>query len=219
MRWMGILLSVVMFGMVPGADGAEQQASGLDPGERYLTGPQGPYRGLVLDDATGLPLARALVLAVWKRQEAQDPGQRHLVAIRETETDAQGQFVLDGASVEVPPPPLLLVPRLVIYARGYTPYPEEPRFPLGAPATPFRGAGQVVRLLPARGEEPRTMAANIFFATLSGLLGYFGLLDAKSLPPGHPPLELLNQMTLAELEYFGIKGPDSTPRTGSAQPK
>ncbi len=63
-----------------------------------LTGPgcAGTVKGQVVDAETGQPIEGAIVLGVWTRV-AGLPGLHHheLVAVRETETDARGRFMLE----------------------------------------------------------------------------------------------------------------------------
>jgi len=60
------------------------------------TGCGGTPKGQVVDAETGQPIQGAVVLGVWTRV-AGLPGLHHheLVAVKETETDAQGRFALE----------------------------------------------------------------------------------------------------------------------------
>ncbi len=60
------------------------------------TGCAGSIQGQVLDAQTGKPIAGAIVLGVWTKQEGMF-GQysTKLVGVREAETDAEGRFVLE----------------------------------------------------------------------------------------------------------------------------
>ncbi len=168
--------------------------------EPYLRGPEGPYRGKVMDAETGHPLAEALVLAVWQKEDVQLDGFRQFVAARETLTDATGAFVIDGAAIEASPPLLALPPRFIIYADGYTPFPPSRRAPPGVPAATFRGPGGTVRLHRVRTEDERILAFNTFVALLSA----FQIHDLDPPPPGTPRLMALHRAILREFERHGF---------------
>lgn len=168
--------------------------------EPYLRGPEGPYRGKVVDAETGQPLADAMVLAVWQSEDVQIDGFHQFVAARETLTDATGAFVIDGAAIEASLPLLALRPRFIIYADGYTPFPPSRRAPPGAPAATFRGPGGTVRLHRVRTEDERILAFNAFVALLMAL----GIHDLDPPPPGTPRLVALQRVILREFERHGF---------------
>lgn len=60
------------------------------------TGCAGTLKGQVVDAQTGNPIAGAVVLGVWMKYVGL-PGLEHsqLVGVKETETDAEGRFVLE----------------------------------------------------------------------------------------------------------------------------
>ena len=62
------------------------------------TGCAGTLKGQVVDAQTGQPIEGAVVLGVWTKY-AGFPGLQHteLVAVKETETDAEGRFALETA--------------------------------------------------------------------------------------------------------------------------
>lgn len=150
---------------------------------------QGPYRGRVVDAVTGQPLADAVAIVVWEHEHPEIPGQRQAGAVRSVLTDVRGEFTIDGGGVERDPREVQLEPRIVVWKPGYTPYPPERRRPPGAPATPFAGAGGVVRLAPARDATARVESFNTFVDAMSG----FGLL-------GYGPPEL-QRLVSEELRY------------------
>lgn len=164
--------------------------------EPYLQGPQGPYRGKVVDARTGTTIPGALVLVVWQEDHE---GRPVTFAAREAQTDAEGSFRIDGTDVEARPPLFALPPRLVIFAHSYFPLPEVPRWPLGEPSGRFRGQGNVVRLRPTGDEEERIIAFNAFISIISGFQ-LFGDVDKLN-----PPLHLLGRVWLKEMENFGFR--------------
>lgn len=119
-------------------------AAQAEQSEPYLTGPQGPYRGRVVDAETGKPLPGALVVAIWQAEDAQFKKVRHFVAAREVLTNAAGDFILDASAIETNLRPRALPPRFFIYAPGYMAFPKD--WKDGAPATSFIRSGSVVRL-------------------------------------------------------------------------
>lgn len=137
---LGALVLLVGFLLAPGAVTVAQ----AQQPEPYLTGPQGPYRGRVLDAETGKPLPGALVVAIWQAEDAQFKEVRRFVAAREVLTNAAGEFLLDASAVETNLPPRALPPRLFIYTPGYVAFPND--WKGGALAASFTRAGSVVRL-------------------------------------------------------------------------
>lgn len=169
--------------------------------EPYLHGPQGPYRGRVVEATTERPIADALVVFIWQREDVQIDGFRNFVAAREGATDPTGTFVLEADAIETTPPFLARPPRVIIYAPGYLPFPETRMAPGGASSLPFRGDGMVVALRPARTEEDRIRSFNTFIALLSRFR-LFEVVEAP--PPSHPPLGLVKQAIREEFAHFGF---------------
>lgn len=178
-------------------------AWGKGPAEDYLRGPQGPYRGKVVDAETHQPIQGAVVVVVW--QQENDHGVRVTFAALEGLTGPIGEFRVDGTVVETKPPLLALPPRFVIFAQGYTPLPETRQFPIGAPASLFRGEGSTVALRPTRTEEERIVSFNTLVHMLSGLHIWGDWPDLKpGVPEEHSGLVLLGQVMLREFEHFGF---------------
>lgn len=181
------------------APGGASAAEAQQP-EPYLTGPQGPYRGRVVDAETGKPLPGALALVVWEIEDVQITGQRSVIAVREVLTDASGQFVVEAAAIETRPPLLALPPRLFISAHGYMPFPEELRHPLGTPAARFRDEGSSVGLRPSRTEEERIMSFNILWKATQWASRVSAV---EPLPEGQPRFLLLSAFLRQSLENMG----------------
>ncbi len=182
------------------------------PAEDYLHGPQGPYRGKVVDAETRQPIQGALVVVVWLKENVQSGALVDFVAARELLTGPTGEFVVDEPAIETTPPLLARPPRFVIFAHGYTPFPETRTHPAGAPSSLFRGQGTTVPSRPARTEEERIVSFNTFFITISSGLGLGG--DLSQYFPGQPRLVLLEQAILREFEHFGF-----VERGGHLEPK
>ena len=155
----------------------------------------GPYRGLVVDDRTDLPLPSAAVIILWQRLDGHGQGLRRLSAAREAFTDERGEFVHDVKALEQRLAPRSFAARLIVFRPGYAPLPSSPRlFPPGVPAGRFAEAGAVVRLVPVRDYEARAAAFSTFIAMLSA---------AQLFPPAELPetAELLR----SELESLGAR--------------
>jgi len=115
--------------------------------ERYLKGPRGPYRGKVIDAETKQPLAGAAVVATWSREKVELFHLRTVrYAVRETLTDADGEFLLDAGDVERNAPPKTLRPYFVIFYPGYGSFPDYQVAPEGFLGGIFEGAGTTVEL-------------------------------------------------------------------------
>jgi len=125
-------------------------------GERFVNGQKGTYRGRVLDAETGLPLAGAVVVAVWRRDRVMPLGGRsEHYAAREALTDENGDFVLEANDVERSAPRRTLRPHFTIFSPSY----GRPRGIAGTPSTPpytfYEGAGHTVELPRLRTREER----------------------------------------------------------------
>jgi hypothetical protein len=163
----------------------------------------GPYRGVVVDDRTGLPLPSAAVIILWQRVDDEVPGLRRLSGAREAFTNEHGEFVHDVASVEVRLPPGTLAARIVVFRPGYAPLPSQPQlFPPGVPAARFTDAGASARLAPVTDYEDRAEAFNTFVAMLSA---------AQLFPPTELPET--SELIRFELERLGAR-PMKPPSSG-----
>jgi hypothetical protein len=90
--------------------------------QRYLEGPEGPYRGTVVDAETEAPLEGAVVVAVWRRERIYPlHSKTEHYATREVLTDAAGAFVIDARQLEETVPARTLPPYFQIYFPGYGP--------------------------------------------------------------------------------------------------
>jgi hypothetical protein len=88
--------------------------------QRYLEGPEGPYRGTVVDAETGAPLEGAVVVAIWSRERIYPlHSKTEHYAAREVLTDAAGAFVIDARQLEESAPARTLPPYFQIYFPGY----------------------------------------------------------------------------------------------------
>lgn len=123
-----------------------------------LRGAQGPYRGRVVEDGTGQPVAGAGVFILWSA--ADEP---RAFEYREAQTDAQGQFTIDATAVEQALPPRALQPQMWVYKPGYQLSPDYNVQPRGAPATVLTRPGAVIQLIGARTDTERIEAFNDFF--------------------------------------------------------
>jgi hypothetical protein len=168
---------------------------GQDP-EPHLTGPQGPYRGRVVELLTEAPLPGALVVMAWEFDPASDGG-RSLLALREARTDAAGEFSIDAAAIEAALPPRAFGPRFLVYKPGYVTYPREPGRRIGAPAARLTGRGSTVPLKPVRDAEERAEAFN---ALVSAVTRWVGATGADLLPE-------YRQVFREELERFMREAP------------
>lgn len=132
-------------------------APGAQVWERYLNGGHGPYRGRVVDAETGAPLAGAVVVATWLREEVRLG--LHLTtvrhAVRETVTDANGEFVLSAEDIEKNAPPKTRRPYFVIFSPGYGASPSPAFAARGFIRGAFEGAGATIGLPPLKTREER----------------------------------------------------------------
>ena len=128
-------------------------------------GPQGPYRGRVLEAGTGRPIAGGGVFIVWS--DSDESGARAPFAYREAQTDAQGDFSIDAPIIEQRLPPRALEPQFWVYKPGYELYPDRDVRPDGAPATQLTRPGAVVQLIGARTDAQRVEALNEFVAVIN----------------------------------------------------
>jgi hypothetical protein len=127
-----------------------------------------PYRGVVVDDHTGQPLAAVAVIILWQRLDEQTQGLRRLSGAREVFTDEKGEFTHDVHGMEGRLPPRTFAPRIILFRPGYAPLPARPQlFPPGVAAARFAGAGATIRLAPVTDYEDRAEAFNTFMTMLS----------------------------------------------------
>lgn len=128
--------------------------------DRYLNGYRGPYRGRVIAAETKAPLQGVVVVAKWER-EREYPLKLNVehYAVRETLTDANGEFLILGDDVECSAPRRTLRPRFEIFLPGY----GQPRYQAAAPRRPpwsqFEGPGSTVELPRLKTLEERRDAA------------------------------------------------------------
>ncbi len=195
---------VLALGALGWAGAATAQSEAEGP---YLQGPQGPYRGRIVDTVTGQPLAEAVVVIFWEQLDSQIPGHTTTIAAREALTDAAGGFVLDASAIEGTLPPRTLPPRVLIFKPGYATFPRKFGSPPGAPAAPFTGSGTTVMLTPVSDPEDRVEYFNIFMASLKAAWGFPTPRD-----PG--PLPETARLTFQELKHFGVAlpAPQNAPR-------
>lgn len=191
MAALGVLKAFTASALVFLAATALSARAAHDEDEPLLRGPEGPYRGTVVDAKTDRPIPDAAVVIIWQKPDDRFEGRRLRAAVHETLTDGTGRFVLDVAQIEARLLPRAFPPRILIYRPGYTALPPETHHPAGVPARPFTGAGVTVRLTPLTDPEDRAEAFNAIFGS--------------DLMPSSAPLvwELLK----FELENFGYKGP------------
>ena len=115
--------------------------------DRYLDRPRGPYRGQVIDAETRAPLANVVVVALWRRNRVyplHTVSERY--AVRETLTDAEGHFVLDGKDVEERAPSRTYHPEFLIFKPEYGAFPRNHVAPTGYVGGIFERPGAVVEL-------------------------------------------------------------------------
>ncbi|HSE03843.1 MAG TPA: hypothetical protein VLK35_06775 [Methylomirabilota bacterium] len=132
------------------------QAHDVERWDRYLDRPRGPYRGQVVDAQTKVPLAGAVVVALWRRDRVHPI---HSVsehyAVREIVTDEQGRFFLDAKDVEENAPRRTYHPEFLIFQPGYGSYPRHQVSPRGFTGGIFEKRGTVVELPRLEGHEER----------------------------------------------------------------
>jgi hypothetical protein len=154
-----------------------------------------PYRGTVIDEKTGQPVASVAVIILWQRLDERIQGLRRLVATREVFTNEKGEFTHEVTALERQLPPRTFAPRIVMFRPGYAPLPDTPQlFPPGVPAGRFASPGAEVRLTPVIAYDERTEAFNTFI----------GMLSAAQL---FPPTELpeTSELIRDELQTLGVK--------------
>lgn len=164
-----------------------------------------PYRGTVVDEKTGQPLASVAVIILWQRLDDQIQGLRRLAAAREVFTNEKGEFAHEVAALERQLPPRTFAPRIVMFRPGYVPLPDTPQlFPPGVPAGRFAGPGAEVRLAPVTAYDERTEAFNTFIGMLSA---------AQLFPPSELPET--SELVRYELQSLGVKPARPAPPGGS----
>jgi hypothetical protein len=133
----------------------------------YGTGCASTIRGQVLDAQTGQPIPGAVVLGVWTKGVG-IPGlpQTELVGVRESETDAEGRFVLESLGG------LFIEQSVAVYKFGYIAWSNEFVFP-SFKRRPDTSMPAVIRLesFPAGWSHPEHMRF-ISLATRSSLYFY-----------------------------------------------
>ena len=154
-----------------------------------------PYRGTVIDETTGRPLASVAVVILWQRLDDQIQGLRRLAAAREAFTNEKGEFTHEVTALERTLPPRTFAPRIVMFRPGYAPLPDTPQlFPPGVAAGRFASPGAEVRLAPVTSHDDRTEAFNTFIAMLSA---------AQLFPPTELPET--SELIRYELQSLGVK--------------
>jgi hypothetical protein len=118
------------------------------------------YKGRVVEAGSGQPIAAAGVFLVWpSADETTTPP-----AYREVQTDSQGQFSVDAATIEQAQ---LLPPQLWVYKPGYQLYPDRDVRPAGAQASVLTQPAAAIRLIGARTDAERVEALNDFVAVIN----------------------------------------------------
>lgn len=165
-------------------------AGGLGPplaAPSPLRGPQGVYRGRVLEAGSGRPIAGAGIFMVWSASD--ESGATTPFAYREAQTDPDGEFSIDATAIEQSRPPRALPPQFWVYKPGYELHPDRDVRPAGAPATPLTQPGGVVQLIGARTDAQRVEALNDFVAVIN-----------RYAPTGGPVLLALIESEFRQLE-------------------
>jgi hypothetical protein len=156
-----ILLAACLLAEVPGAHG--------QAGETYLQHPTGTYRGRIVDEASGRPIAHALVVIFWEFRNPDDGDKRNVVAARDLLTDAAGEFVVDARAIETRLVARAYPPRILIYTPGHASVPAEFVSPPGARADRVLGPGTAIRLRRLSDPEAEIAAFNAFAASVHRL--------------------------------------------------
>jgi hypothetical protein len=82
-----------------------------------------PYRGVVVDDATGEPISGAVVLAIWEREREEFLRTVNVFYdARETITDSEGKWTIPAQDIERRAPDKTWIPLFVAYTPGYFPW-------------------------------------------------------------------------------------------------
>jgi hypothetical protein len=131
----------------------QQMPEGWD---RYLGQPRGPYRGRIIDAETKVPLAGAVVVALWRRDRVY-PFQvnSEQYAVRETVTDSDGRFVMEVRDIEERAPRRTRKPEFLVFLPGYGAFPHGHSSPQGFIAEAFYGTGSTIELPRLRLREER----------------------------------------------------------------
>ena len=142
---------------------ASAGAQGAEGWDRYLDRPHGPYRGQVLDAETKAPLVGAVVVALWRRDRVYP---FHITtehyAVRETVTDSEGRFLLEGKDVEEGAPRRIRRPVFLIFLPGYGSFPRLQSSPTGFLRDVFERSETTVELPRLEGREDRLKNLDTF---------------------------------------------------------
>jgi hypothetical protein len=195
-------------GLCPGAGPpARAQAPPAHlPADEPLARPGGPYRGRVVDLATGRGVPAAAVLLLWEKHGA---ATRQAHAIREAVTNLDGAFVVAADDIERAGIPHIGPPRILVYRPGYTTYPSVTILPephtgrFGAPYARVRQAGHVVTLRPLTRPEDRLEALTLFTNSVTAW--------TDRAPDIREPLNASHAFMWLEIEYLATTSALGTP--------
>jgi hypothetical protein len=195
-RWIGVALGLALMGgcATTGSVSAEE--------DRYLEGPEGPYRGRVVGAGTGRPLAGAIVVAVWQREKKRVE-EDLFIGTREAATDEDGAFIIDGTSVETSPPPQTRKPWFLVFARGYTALYPSVASPGGVRSSRLQRAGATIELEPACSPQEREEALALFLDALDHLQ-FLAVVLMPGTPSAHD-LPRLRATVREEMTLFGFR--------------
>jgi hypothetical protein len=144
----------------------------------------------VVELLTERPLADALVLFAWPyRADAEQHPPYRTFALRETVTDASGNFTIDATDIEASAPGGVLAPRMLVWKTGYVSLPREYGALFGVPVAWLAQRAGVIALKPVNGFEERMMAFNVALMSIE---------ERQSSMRAH---DLLLYMRLAREEY------------------
>lgn len=144
-----------------------------------------PYRGVVVDDATGEPISGAVVLAIWEREKEEI---LRIINVfydaRETITDSQGKWTILAQDIERRAPDKTWIPLFVAYTPGYFPWGPGSDRATRITGTEF-SAGVTLRLRPALTRSDRIAAV-------------------RRVPPWIPDVKMPNLIRLMNQERVGL---------------